>query len=131
MNIFSTPFELIGRGGPSAFSGVLLVAVECLIFFLVVLAMRRLAIFSGTKEVRVTGRITRKYVILAHRKWQGKAYVTVPEKKALEIDVENRPVQFSPVPWKYDLVTEDDKIDVALQRGRFGNEIRILDIGPF
>ncbi|RQG98922.1 hypothetical protein [Paraburkholderia dinghuensis] len=131
MNIISTPFELISRGGSSAVSGVLLLAVECLIVLLAILVIRRLAIFSGTKEVRVRGRAIRKYVIPERREWQGKAYVTVPEKKTLEIDVENHSMQFSPVPWKYERVREGDEIDVALQRSRFGGEIRILDIGPF
>jgi hypothetical protein len=70
-------------------------------------------------------------VIPGYREWQGKAYVTVPEQNALEIDVENRCLQFSPAPWKYDRVGEGDQIDVAIQRGRIGNEMRILDVGPF
>lgn len=131
MNILSTPFELIGRGGTSAVSGVLLLAVECLIVLLAILAVRRLAMFSGVKEVRITGRVTRKWVIPAHREWQGKAYVTVPAMDTLKIDVQNQSLQFSPVPWKYERVHVGDEIDVTLQRSRFGDEIRIRDIGPF
>lgn len=131
MSILTTPVELIGRGGSNAVSGVLRLAMEVLILFCAVLAIQRLATFSWTKKVRVTGRVTRKYMVPERREWQGKAYVTVPEKISLEIDVEHRCLQFSPVPWKYDRVSEGDEIDVALQRGRFGNEIRILDIEPF
>jgi hypothetical protein len=131
MNIISTPFELISRGGASAVSGTLFLAVECLMALLLALVIRHLLIFSGTKEVKIAGRVTRKYVIPEHRAWQGKAYVTVPEQNALEIDVENHPIQFSPVPWKYDRVSEGDQIDIVIQRGRIGSEIRILDIGPF
>ena len=112
-------------------SGVLLLAAECLLVLLVILAVRRLAIFAGAKKERVTGRIMRKWVIPEHREWQGKAYVTVPAKNTLEIVVESHSLQFSPVPWKYDRVHEGDDVDVALQRGRFGSEIRILDIAPF
>lgn len=131
MSILLSPFELIGRGGASSVSGALLLAAECLIALLFILAVRRLAIFAGAKKERVTGRVMRKWVIPEHREWQGKAYVTVPATNALEIVVENQSMQFSPVPWKYDRVHEGDDVDVALQRGRFGNEIRILDIGPF
>jgi len=66
-----------------------------------------------------------------HREWQGKAHVTVPAKNTLKIDVENHSLQFSPIRWKYDRVHVGDQIDVALQRSRFGDEIRIRDIGPF
>jgi hypothetical protein len=131
MNILSSPIELIGRGGASSVSGALLLAVEFLIALLFILAVRRLAIFSGAKKERVTGRVTRKWVIPEHHEWQGKAYVTVPATNALEIVVENHSLQFSPPPWKYDRVHEGDDVDVTLQRGRFGNEMRILEIGPF
>jgi hypothetical protein len=131
MNILFNPIDLMSRGGSSAASGAMILALECLVVLLLALIIRRLIIFSGVREVRVAGRVTRKYVIPEHREWQGKAYVTVPEKHALEIDVENRPLQFAPAPWKYDRVSEGDQIDVAIQRARIGNEVRILDIGPF
>jgi len=98
---------------------------------MVVLTVRRLVIFAGVEKVIFTGRIARKWVLPEHREWQGKAYVTVPAKNALEVDFENRLLQFFPVAWKYERVSEGDEIDVTVQRGRFGGEIRILDIGPF
>ena len=131
MSILSTPFELIGRGGTSAVSGAILLAVLCLIVLLSILAVCRVAMFSGRREVRVTGRVTRKWVEPEHREWQGKAYVTVPARKMIQIHAENRALEFAPVAWKYDRVSEGERIDVALQRGRFGDEIRIVDIGPF
>ncbi|AIP32762.1 hypothetical protein DR64_530 [Paraburkholderia xenovorans LB400] len=81
--------------------------------------------------MRVTGHVKRKWVIPEHREWQGKAYVTVLAKNALEVNVENRSLQFCPVAWKYDRVNEGDEIDIVVQRGRFEGELRILDIGPF
>ncbi|MFM0519145.1 MULTISPECIES: hypothetical protein [Caballeronia] len=131
MNIIATSFELISRGGSSAVSGTLVLATACLIVLMVVLTVRRLVIFAGVEKVIFTGRIARKWVLPEHREWQGKAYVTVPAKNALEVDFENRLLQFFPVAWKYERVSEGDEIDVTVQRGRFGGEIRILDIGPF
>ncbi|MDR5762502.1 hypothetical protein [Caballeronia sp. LZ035] len=131
MSILSTPLELISHGGAAAVSGAIILAAECLIFFLFALVIRRLIIFSGKKEVKISGRVIRKYVVPEHRKWQGKASVTVLAQNALEIEVENRFFQFLPVSWKYDRISEGDQIDVAIQRGRIGNEIRIVDIGPF
>ena len=111
-------------------SGALLAVTVCLVL-LGVAFLLRLSVFAGTKQHRSKGRIMRKWVIPEHREWQGKAYVTVQAKNTLEIVVENHSLQFPPVPWKYDRVHEGDDVDVALQRGRFGSEIRILDIGPF
>ncbi len=130
-SITSLPFEMISHGGSGVASGFLLLAVELLILLVVILAGRRIAMFAGTEKLRVKGRVKRKFVIPKHREWQGKAYVTVPDKDVLEIDVENRPCQYSPAPWKYQRVSEGDDIDVAIQKARFGNQIRILDIGPF
>jgi hypothetical protein len=90
-----------------------------------------LVTFSGARQVRATDRVTRKNVIPEHREWQEKAYITVPAKNALEIDVANRSLEFAPVAWKYDRISEGDKVDIALQRGRLGDQMRIIDIGPF
>lgn len=112
-------------------SGALFAITTCIVLLLVIASLRRLSLFSGTKQQRVKACVTRKWMIPEHREWQGKAFVTVPAKNALEIVVENHSLHFSPVPWKYDRVREGDDVDVVIQRGRFGNEIRILDIGPF
>ncbi|MDR6373917.1 hypothetical protein [Paraburkholderia caledonica] len=131
MSFLSTPFKLVSAGGSSTASGVILLAGACLVALLAALFIRRLARFSGTKEVMVVGTVSRKWVMPEHREWQGKAYVTVPARKMIQIHAENRALEFAPVAWKYDRVSEGERIDVALQRGRFGDEIRIVDIGPF
>ncbi|QNB16458.1 hypothetical protein G5S35_33110 [Paraburkholderia tropica] len=88
------------------------------------------AISLGQKVIAV-GNVSRKWVIPEHREWQAKAYVKVPAKNMIEVCVENRTLEFAPIDWKYDRVSEGDQIEVALQRARLGEEIRIVDIGPF
>jgi hypothetical protein len=131
MSFLTIPFELVSGGGSGTAPKVILVAGACLVALVVALLIRRLALFLGVKKVIAVGNISRKWVIPEHREWQGKAYVEVPAKNMIEVRVENRTLEFAPIAWKYDRVSEGDQIEVALQRARLGDEIRIIDIGPF
>jgi hypothetical protein len=87
--------------------------------------------FFGTEKRKGIGKVIRKYSIDERRKWQGRAFVTIPEQKMLDISINGEIYSFSPVEWKYERVSEGDDIDVIMKIGRIDRKFRICDIGPF
>ncbi|MCP3710129.1 hypothetical protein M3I54_24710 [Paraburkholderia sp. CNPSo 3274] len=90
---------------------------------------RRMVNLFATRKRRTTGQVLRKYSIAEHREWQGKALVTVPEQRMLDISVDG--LSFSPVQWKFDRVSEGEDIDVVIKVGRVDRKFQIFDVGPF
>jgi DNA helicase TIP49 (TBP-interacting protein) len=131
MKILVNPFDLIGRGGSDMAAGVLFLVVYSVLVLLVLLSARRILGFAARERRKVIGRVVRKYSLPEHREWQGKAYVKIPEKQMLEIDVADQHLHYGPVQWKYDRVKEGDAIDVLIQTDRLDQEVRICDVGPF
>ncbi|WP_233868805.1 hypothetical protein [Paraburkholderia adhaesiva] len=87
--------------------------------------------FSGTEQRKRTGKVLRKYSTPEYREWQGKALVTIPEQRMLDISVDGENLSFAPVEWKYERVSEGDEIDVIIKVGRIDRKFQICDIGPF
>ena len=131
MKILVNPFDLIGRGGSDMAAGVLFLVVYSVLVLLVLLSARHILGFAAREKRKIIGRVVRKYSLPEHREWQGKAYVKIPEKQMLEIDVAGQHLHCDPVQWKYDRVKDGDAIDVLIQTDRLDQEVRICDVGPF
>ena len=131
MNILTEPFYLIGRGGAAAASGVILLVVYLVLFALSLMVIRRMVNLLGAKKLKRTGRVLRKYSIPERREWQGKALVTIPEQRILDISVDGENLSFSPIQWKYDRVIEGEEVEVVVKVGRMDKKFQICDIGPF
>jgi hypothetical protein len=131
MKILVDPFVLIGRGGSNVAAGMVLLVVYSVIILLIFISVRHILGLAAREKIKMTGRVVKKYSVPEHRKWQGNAYVKIPQKQMLEIDVAGEHLHYAPVQWKCDRLSEGDLIDVLIQTDRFSQTARICDLGPF
>jgi len=64
-----------------------------------------------------------KRTIAAHREWQGKFIVNVPEQKVLNLMINDQNVPFAPAEWIYDRSNKNSLIHVIFRKGRLNGKI--------
>ena len=118
-----SPIHLIQAGGIVTLAGI----VVALVYIAIVAALLRLLFCIGNyisvKPIDDVAVIVRKRTVAAHKEWQGRYMVNVPESKVLDLVVRGKKVTFIPPEWIYQRAAKDAFLPVRFRKGRLNGRI--------
>lgn len=124
------PVSLIQAGGVTAFVGT----VVAIVYMALGAALLRV-LFQVVNSIAVTpiedvAMLVNKRTIAAHKEWQGRYMVNVPEIKVLDLTVRGENVKFIAAEWIYERAVENAPLAVRFRRGRVNKKIIVDRVTP-
>jgi hypothetical protein len=106
------PVNLMQSGGIAALLG----SIVAMVYLALGIALLRfifwVANYAAVKPVNGVATVIKRRIIGAHKEWQGRYIVIVPESKVLDLSVHGQNVTFIPAEWIYERSIEEEEVPV-------------------